>query len=201
MDLPEPFRSEDEMSDKTQPPIRFLRFDTPAELYGAEPYLTRMTQLRPGAEETGLNFLLRLRGSTTPEEAVIYTAFAAVPHLVVWWAYECLRRTLPEPTAPDRAILALVADWTRSSDATNRWRVMQSALFAPVRSPAVYLGLAVGWSGGAIAPNDPAPVPSHRMPQAINAAILSAVAMQDLRDRPILLAKIIDEAARLFAAH
>ncbi|WOI31406.1 hypothetical protein R1T40_00115 (plasmid) [Tritonibacter scottomollicae] len=187
-----------QLSEKTRPPVRRLRYESPSELYQNDLYLARLTRLRPLDEESGLAFLHRLRGSTTPEDAVAFAAFAAVPQVAIWWAYEVLRLTLVDADATTRAMLGLSADWIRSPDNANRYRAMQAALYAPVRGPAVYLGLAVGWSGGPIAPNDPAPVAPHRMPQALNTAVLSALAIHDLSARPMLLARTIDLAARLF---
>ena len=57
--------------DKTQPPVSALRYDTPQELYTHMPSLAQMTQHRPREGEDALDFLYRLRGSTTPEEAVV----------------------------------------------------------------------------------------------------------------------------------
>lgn len=185
-------------SEKTQPPSAGLRFQSPSQLYSTMPALPQMTQHRPSEDETGLAFLYRLRGSTTPEEAVTFSAFAALPKMAVWWGYECLRQSVETFSPQDRAVMEMIAVWTSHPDDANRFRIMQMALFAPVRSPAVYMGLAVGWSGGGIAPNDPTPVPAHRTPRAINTAILSSLARMDLNKRSVWLARFIDMAVPLF---
>jgi hypothetical protein len=187
--------------DKTLPPLSALRYETPSDLYSAMPQVSQLTQNRPRAEEDGLEYLLRLRASTTPEEAVTFTAFAALPKMAIWWGYECLRLAGDDLTPADRAMMELVATWTTYPDDENRYRAAKAALYAPVRSPAVFLGLAVGWSGGPIAPNDPAPVPTHRTPRAINSSVLSCLARADLRRRPIRLARFIDQAGSLFRAY
>lgn len=187
--------------DKTQPPVSALRFDAPQDLYAAMPPLVQMTQHRPRENEDALAYLYRLRGSTTPEEAVTFTAFAALPKMAIWWGYECLRTAGDELSPADRALMELVATWTTYPDTENRYRTMKTALFAPVRSPAVFLGLAVGWSGGPVAPNDPAPVPAHRAPRAINTAVLSCLARSDLSHRPVRLARFIEQAVSLFRVY
>ena len=188
-------------ADRTQPPVSGLRYDTPQELYQEMPQLGRLTHNKPMPDETGLDYLLRLRGTTTPEEAVTFTAFAALPKMAVWWGYECLRIAGDELSAADRAILELVATWTTYPDAENRFRTAEAALYAPVRSPAVFLGLAVAWSGGPIAPNDPAPVPAHRAPRAINSAVLSCLANAGIQERSVRLARFIDGATSLFRVY
>lgn len=184
--------------DKTQPPVAALRYETPTELYDSMPQVAQLTLNRPREEESALEYLLRLRASTTPEEAVTFTAFAAMPKMGVWWGYECLRLSGDELSAEDRQMVELVANWTQYPDNENRYRAMKMALYAPVRTPAMYLGLAVGWSGGPIAPNDPAGVPAHRTPRALNTAVLSCLARADIQRRPIRLARFIDQAATLF---
>lgn len=187
--------------DKTRPPVSALRYETPFELYAALPAIKDLTQHRPREGEDGMAYLRRLRATTTPEEAVTYAAFAARPKMAIWWAYECLRTMPEELTNEDRALLELVAVWTTHPETENRYVVMKTALFAQRRTPSVFLGLAVGWSGTQIAPNDPAPVPLHRTPRAISSAILSCLAKAHLQRRPIHLAKFIDLAETLFRVY
>lgn len=185
-------------AEKTRPPVSPLRFESPTELYEQMPQVAQLTLHRPHANEGASDYLFRLRGSTTPEEAVTYTAFAAQPKMGVWWAYECLRLSGDELSAADRHLIEMVANWTQHPDNENRYRAMKAALYAPVRTPAVYLALAVGWSGGGIAPNDPAPVPPSRGSRALNTAVLSCLAKSDIPSRPIRLARFIDQAAVLY---
>lgn len=183
--------------DATRPPQSMLRAPTPQALFLAVPQIAQVVRRTPAPEEETLDYLVRLRGSSTPEEAVSFAAFALQPKMGIWWGYECLRG-LPERLDPaDRAILETVATWTQHPSDANRWRTMQGALFASRRSPAVLLGLAVGWSGGAVAPNDAAPVPGHRTPGAINSAVLSCLAGLDVRTRSVHLARMIGLAASL----
>ena len=188
-------------SETTRPPQSCLRYESPVELYANIPQIAQLTQQRPRDEEGTLAFLARLRSSTTPEEAVTFTAFAALPKMAIWWGYQCVRTTMTEPRPEDKLLMDLVATWTRSPGDENRYRAIRSALWEPRRSPAVFLALAVGWSGGPIAPHDLAPVPVHRAPRAINSAILSSLATISLRERPGHLARFIDEAVSLFRVH
>jgi len=189
--------TDDSAADETQPPTTMLRFETPSAVYANMPHLPQMTQQRPMETENALNFLLRLRGSTTPEEAITFVSFAVLPKMAIWWGYECLRDAAHVLSAEDRAMMELVAIWTTYPDNENRYRAMKAALYAPVRTPAIYLGLAVGWSSGQIAPNDPSPVPAHRAPRAINTAVLSCLARVDLAQRQVRLARFINQATLL----
>ncbi len=184
--------------DKTQPPVSCLRYETPFELYRDMPQVTQLTIHRPHLDEDFRKYIQRLRASTTPEDAVTCIAFAVLPKMAIWWGYECLRIASDELGADDRKMMELVANWITYPGNENRYRAAQPALFAPVRTPAVFLGLAVAWSGGFVAPNDTAPVPLHRTPRAINSAILSCLAQSGLARRSVFLARFIDVSASLF---
>ncbi len=187
--------------EKTRPPISRLRFDQPVDLFAAMPQVGELMQKRPREAEDGLAFLGRLRSSTTPEEAVTFTAFAALPQMAIWWGHECLRSMPDHLDRNDRAMMELIAAWIARPSIDLRHRVMRDALWATGRSPTVYLGLAVGWSGGSIAPNDPATVPPYRAPKALNTSVLSCLAKADLNRRPIFLAQFIDMAESLFRVY
>lgn len=188
-------------ADKTRPPTGALRYETPQDLYAALPQLAELTQHRPRENEDAMVYMGRLRSSTTPEEAVTYTAFAALPQMAIWWAHECLRGMPDHLDARDRAMLEMIGAWVSTPTKDLRHRVMKEALWAQARSPSVMLGLAVGWSGGSVAPNDPAPVPHYRAPRSINSAVLSSLARADLSRRPILLARFIDMAESLYRVY
>ena len=82
-----------------------------------------------------------------------------------------------------------------------RFALMREALFAPFRSPAVMLALAVGWSTGTPAPNDPERSAPHKTPVALNSAVLSCLARADLSRRSFYLARFLDMAEALFRAY
>nr|WP_238941668.1 hypothetical protein [Jannaschia sp. Os4] len=149
-------------------------------------------------DEGALDFLGRLRSSTTPEEAVTFTAFAALPQMGVWWGYESLRSLAGAIPARDHPLMETIATWIAAPTDDLRHRIMREALYAPARSPAVLLGLTVGWSGGSIAPNDTAPVPRHRGPRALNTAILSGLARMPTGERSVRLARVIALAETMY---
>ncbi|MDO5622764.1 MAG: hypothetical protein Q4G24_15020 [Paracoccus sp. (in: a-proteobacteria)] len=188
-------------SEKTRPPKRMLVTDSPAELLGQAPRLADLVKLRPLEGEAGLRFLNRLRASTTPEEAVTYAAFAALPNVAVGWGYECLRSMADHLSPLERPMMQEVATWLSSPSMSLRHKIMRDALYAPSRTPSVLLGLAVGWSTGGPAPNDPEPAPAHKAPVALNAAVLSCLARVPLARRPVHLARVLDMAETLFRVY
>ena len=178
-----------------------LRFDTPHELFLSLPQIAELTQQRPRPDEDSLAFLGRLRSSTTPEEAITYTAFAALPQMAVRWGYECLRLMAEHLDPMERPMMEMIAAWLDHPSTAMRQRIAREALWAPSRSPSVQLGLAVAWSGGPVAPNDPMPAPIHRAPRSVNSAVLSCVARADMRARSVFLARFIDMAESFFRVY
>lgn len=190
-----------EPNDKTCPPRRSLRYDTPAELFLRLPEVQMLTQMRPRQDEDNLQYLYRLRASTTPEEAVTFAAFAAVPSVACGWGYECLRLMADHLSPLEKPMLQDIAAWIANPTTGMRHRLMREALWAPSRSPSVLLGLAVGWSTGGPAPNDPLRPPPYRTPQVVNSAVLSCLARSDLGRRSVYLARFIDLAETLFRSY
>ena len=184
--------------EKTRPPISALRFRSPSDLYSEMPAIKELVWDRPEDDESSMAFLRRLQQSSTPESAITFAAFAARPKMAVWWGYECLR-TMPDIMVNgDHELLEMVAKWTAQPDRSTRFQVMQKALFAPSRTPAVLLALAVGWSGRQVAPSDPAPISPNRTPRSVNAAILSCLAKESVEDRPDTLDKFVEMSKSLF---
>lgn len=184
-------------SEQTLPPARVMRFDRMAELFHSMPELGQFMTARPEADEGYRQFLDRMRGSGTPEDAVVFAAFAAQPRDAIAWGYDSVS-ALVQMTEEDHALAHAVADWLQAPDTDRRWRALQMALFAPRRTAMVYLGLAVGWSGGPMAPNDLVSVPAWRAARAVSSGVLRAVGQGAGEDRAARLALALDRAAGLF---
>jgi hypothetical protein len=182
-------------------PPRYLRSARAAQLYVAMPELGRLTVARPHSGESALNYFNRLRSSAIPEEAVTFAAFAPRPRMAVWWGHECLRLMPAALTGEDAKLLEQIGRWVATPTAGLRQWIAHRALWADTRSPTVLLGLATGWSGGALAPNDPEGVALHRCPAAINTAVLGTLAKAPTAQRQALRSHILDLADCLFRAY
>lgn len=194
-------QSSDDSTDHTIPPVNTLRYASPSVLYTAIPLVANYTKHRPMADEDNFSYFERLRGSTTPEDAITFGAFAAKSKFAIHWGLQSLQAMQLEPGPEDMPILDAIGQWLEYPGNENRWRVLQLALFAPKRSPLIYMGLAVGWSGGMVAPNDPSNPPHWRSPCAVNAALLTSVALCGAENRSVNLARVMDLSAALFRVH
>ena len=188
-------------SEQTLPPARATRFDRVVDLFEELPEITKFVQERPMVEEGYRAFLERLRQSETPEDAVAFTSFAIEPKAAIQWGLDCVLALQPDLTPEDTTLVNWISDWLDEPNAETRWKTLQLALFAPRRTSAVYLGLAVGWSGGPFAPNDLVAVPPWRAPQAVSAAVLRAIGQIHTDHRTASLDHVLDRAAGLFRIH
>jgi hypothetical protein len=183
--------------DRTLPPAAPLRMRAALDLFAGMPRLAGLIGPAPEAGESVADFARRLERSATPEDALVLAAFALRPEPAIRWA----RALLPGPAGPDEAaMLGLVDAWLAADHPRERERhaAMRLALFAPVAGPAVHLGLAVGWSGGSYAPNDPSAVPAFRAPRAVAAAVAGALAGVPVSGRAQWVGQALDRAVLLF---
>ena len=185
-------------SEQTLPPARAIRFDRVNDLFAEMPEISRFIETSPEHDEGYRGFLERLRASSTPEEAVTFTAFALDSKAGIKWGKECVASLIPDMPPEDTKLLSFVSDWIEDSTSENRWNALQLAMFAPRRSPAGYLGLGVGWAGGPLAPNDLVTVPPWRAPRAISSAVMRAVGQMRTEHRGESLDFVLDRAAGLF---
>lgn len=184
-------------SEQTLPPARAIRFNRVADLYAAMPEIAKFMHTSPDADDGYRGFLERLRASETPEDAVTFTAFALQTRVTLQWGMDCVQALAPDMTPEDSHLMAAVGDWLDDGSQEHRWTALRTALFAPHRSAAVYLGLGVGWSGGPLAPNDLVTVPSWRAPRAVSTAIMRAVGQTRTENRAASLDFVLDRAAGL----
>jgi len=185
-------------SEQTLPPARAIRFDRVSDLYAEMPEIEKFIETPPEDEEGYRGFLERLRATSTPEQAVTFTAFALDPKASVKWGMECVESLIPDMAPEDTKLMNLISEWLDDASSENRWKTLELALFAPRRSPAVYLGLGVGWSGGPLAPNDLVTVPPWRSPRAISSGVMRAVGQMRTEHRGESLDFVLDRAAGLF---
>lgn len=184
-------------SEQTLPPTRAIRFDRVSDLYANVPEIERFLEAIPFQDEGYRSFLERLRSSETPEDAVTFTAFALKPRAGIRWGLECVLSLVPDMTPEDTRLENYISEWLDETTDEKRWKTLEASLFAPRRSAAVYLGLAVGWSGGPMAPNDLVEVPQWRSPRAISTAIMRAVGQTRTENRAAGLDFVLDRAAGL----
>lgn len=175
-------------------------FESAQAVFAAIPEIAEDMRARPQSE-TSLAFLDGLLESRTPEEAVTFCAYLLPPHGSVGWGYRCLAPQTWTLTEIDSSLLQLVELWLREPSEEARYDVLETASAIRPRSPAVWLGLGAGWSGGSISAPDlpPVPAPAFAAPRAVNASILSLLARAGTKDREGALRQFVGLGRRIAA--
>lgn len=187
-------------SETTVRPARQDQVDDVADALAAHPLLQQWLRTMPDGASDHAAYLHRLHASTTPEDAVLYCAHVLPTLDAVLWARRILAQIGPENHAPEGPLLSAIDAWIAQSNAANRWEVMRSVYFLQRRPPLVHLGLAVGWSGGPISPNDAILPGADQAGRAVSDAVLGAIARGETHARARNLAIARDQGEALFAA-
>jgi hypothetical protein len=113
----------------------------------------------------------------------------------VWWGCQCVR-AMSEGKA-DEALKAAEA-WVRDPDEGPRRAALAIWEAGDRRAPTTWLAMAVGQSGGSVAPADapPRPAPPHMTGVGVKCAVILAIAETPTRDQPAWVSACVEAAIR-----
>lgn len=170
-----------------------LRFRTAKELFNAFATAADDMKVAP-TEESSVVFCRKLLDGSIPEEAVTFCAYLLPRHIAVRWGHQCLVRLVETLDEQDRHMLALAEAWVSEPEEDNRYAALDAAMATQVKTPGVWIALAVGWSGGSLAPRGLSVVtpPPHLTPRAVNTAILAALARVPVDKRQSTMRDFVD---------
>jgi hypothetical protein len=175
-----------------------LRFSTAKDVF--EAYPTAGEDITAGPSDMPvIDYARALAASATPENAITFCAYMLRTRVAVWWGHQCLN-ALPETLSQqDRELLDLAEAWVREPADETRNAALAAGMEAPTKTPAAWVALAAGWSGGSMLPPDatPVPPPSHLTPKAVNAAVLSVLARVPAAQRAQTLRRFVEMGLQL----
>jgi hypothetical protein len=176
-----------------------LRFGTASELFEAFPTAGEDIAAAP-ADRPSLDFMADLVAGPTPEDGITFCAYLLPHREAVWWAHQCLDGVAQLLSPEDQHLLSLAEAWVRYPEEDQRCAVLDAGMAAPSKTPAVWIALAAGWSGGSMLPRDavsPVEAPPYLTPKAANAGVLSALARVDRKSRAATLKQFVNMAVQL----
>lgn len=178
-----------------------LRFEVAQELYDAIPEIEEDVTARPNGHSS-VDFIAALAEGETPEEAITYCAYVLPRRFAVWWGHECLGKIDEMLEDTDREMLGLAAAWVGDPQEDSRYRALNAAMEAKVKSPGVWVALGAGWASGSMAGADvpPVPPPPFLTARAVNAGLLAALARYELKTRAEHLQRFVRMALLLTEA-
>ena len=166
-----------------------FRFSTARDLFDAFPAAAEDMRAVP-TNQPSLTFCRSLVASRIPEEAITFCAYMLPSRVAVWWGHECLVHMSSGLDEQDFRMLGFVHGWVSDPSEYRRFVVLEEALAAEQRTPAVWIALAAGWSETAGVLNG-APHSNSRTARAINTGILAGLARVALADRGPVLADFV----------
>jgi hypothetical protein len=173
-----------------------LRFSTARGVFDAFPTASEDIGT-PATDDSPVAFLSALAKGPTPEDALTFCAYLLPRREAVWWACQCLRALLAKPNASEAALVHSAEAWVREPEDHVRRAALGAGEAGSRNSPATWVALAAGWSGGSMARDHHVPCPPHLTAKAVRIAILTALARLDTRERDAAIKGCLDRALRL----
>jgi len=176
--------------------MALLRFAAAREVFEAFPTAHVDINTAP-SDQPPIAYLRDLAKGQTPDDALAFCAYLLPRREAVWWASQCVRTLLGEPTAADESALRAAEEWVREPEEANRRRVLEIGFAANRRAASTWVALAAGWSGGAMIVSDyggPA-APPQLTAQAAFTAI--EIALGGQKDRAGLISQCVERGVRI----
>ena len=154
-----------------------VRFATVRDLYEAFPAARQDV----GSEPSGTDSLLFLRDLVAKgglAQAAVYCVYLLPRREAVWWGCETLRRLIPDQASKDQEALEAAEAWVFKPEEECRIEALEIGTRGDGRSPATWMALAAGWSGGNVVASEvgTAPAPADQTARALRAGLLIALA-------------------------
>lgn len=154
-----------------------LRFVTVRDLYDAYPGASREVGSEP-SDEQSLVFLRAQIAKGAWAEAATYCVYLLPRREAVWWGCETLRRIVPNLPPADLEMLEAAETWVFEPEEARRIEALNLGSEGDGKSPATWMALAAGWSGGSAVPPERGnvPAPPDQTARALRAGLLIALA-------------------------
>lgn len=169
-----------------------LRFETAEELFIAIPEVSD-DMLSEASSQPSLDYLKELTSSSTPEEALTFSAYLLDKRRSVWWGRQCLN-TIPNMLSQsDLQMLIYAENWVKQNNEESRNIALENATNVDPKTPGVWVALGAAWSGGSMVEQDlpPVPPPAFLTPRAINAGVLGILARVETTERKRTIIKFV----------
>ena len=171
-----------------------LRFSTVKDLFDSFPSASADV----GAAEEGLNsleFLRRLVRDEQWQPAISFCAYLLPRRVAVAWASRSVRRMMPAARPDEERMLGFAEAWVTEPEEPRRRKVLSSGMVGDTKSPATWVALAAGWSGGSIVPEEMgyAPADPEQTAKAVRVALFIALSRVGSHERrPVMTACLQD---------
>jgi len=152
------------------------RFVTVRDLFDAYPSASADV----GAAEEGmrsLDFARTLVGRREWQSAISFCAYLLPRRVAVAWACRSIRRMVERLAPEEDRMIGFAEAWVEEPEEPRRRKALASGAMGDARSPATWVALAAGWSGGSVVPDDMgyAPADPEQTAKAVRVALFIAL--------------------------
>jgi hypothetical protein len=176
--------------------MALLRFTTARDVFEAFPSAHQDINTAP-RDQPPTAYLRELAKGQTPDDALAFCAYLLPRREAVWWASQCVRALLSEPTAADEAALDAAEQWVREPAEANRRRVLAAGLGANRRCASTWVALAAGWSGGPMVVSNYGGPPAPPQLTAQSAFTAIEIALGRSKDRAGEISRCVERGLRI----
>jgi hypothetical protein len=153
-----------------------VRFVTVRDLFDTYPSASADV----GTAESGMRSLEFVRALVNKKEwqpAVSFCAYLLPRRVAVAWACRSIRRMVGELRPDEERMLGFAEDWVEEPEEPRRRKALASGTVGDTRSPATWVVLAAGWSGGSVVPDEMgyAPADPEQTAKAVRVALFIAL--------------------------
>ncbi|MBR1232065.1 DUF6931 family protein [Bradyrhizobium sp. AUGA SZCCT0182] len=153
-----------------------VRFATVRDLFDSFP--SAASDVGAAKEDlNSLEFLKCLVGDQEWQAAISFCAYLLSRRAAVAWASRSVRRMMPAPRADEERLLGFAEAWITDPEEPRRRKALSAGTVGDVKSPATWVALAAGWSGGSVVPEEMgyAPADPEQTPKAVRVAMFIAL--------------------------
>lgn len=175
-----------------------LRFATVRDLFDTFP----SAEADVGADDEGLNsleFLRRQVQSEAWQPAISFCAYLLPRRVAVAWASRSVRRMIPSPRPDEERMLGFAEAWVTEPEEPRRRKALSAGTVGDTKSPATWVVLAAGWSGGSIVPEEMgyAPADPEQTAKAVRIALFIALSRVGSHERRAVMTVCLQDGIQL----
>jgi hypothetical protein len=175
-----------------------LRFATVRDLFDSFP--SAAADVGEAEEGLGsLDYLRRLIASQNWEPAISFCAYLLPRRVAVAWASRSLRKMVSAPRPDEERMLGFAEAWVEEPEEPRRRKVLSAGTVGDTKSPATWIALAAGWSGGSIVPENMghAPADPEQTAKAVRVALFIALSRLDPKEKQRVMTACLQDGMQL----